>query len=435
MGAPQVQADHQKKARRRGEQSFDLWGSEAPKPLDLGNTGTVVEGENIPNFPQKKTDAGAAEELDNPEKSAVATVRVTRYTQNRPEDGSKKVKSAYKVSKTMHDIQTKNPIGYVNVVAGNARPSRKPQTIGKHEGTAAAVQLPPSGWSVNPGKKAMEEAVDEVVAKEVEVMREEEDEKRRKAPMTAFLSNHFTAEELKKMSLLEKQREFIRITRGEAGMTADGEAMVGDTAGEDGGSAPATGPNKKKHIAGDILTKAERNKQKRVLSQFDVEKAAKLEKEKQKAIGNASQVAKELEQEEKDKAARLEYLKALKSSDTLGKQNIKIGRTRFQEGPQLLPQVASSSLRQAHVAEAGNGTGVGSALLERVKSMQRRHMVELPPSFQADTVFRAKKKAKRVTRAVSSRQRGLEKVQKTWEREENATKERKNKQALKMLQK
>ena len=75
----------------------------------------------------------------------------------------------------------------------------------------------------------------------------------------------------------------------------------------------------------------------------------------------------------------------------------KIGRNRFEETT-VLPEKAESSLRSAQVA---------SAITDRIQSIHRRGMGELPATMDRAALIRQKKKKNRNQKANKFTQRNL----------------------------
>ena len=143
----------------------------------------------------------------------------------------------------------------------------------------------------------------------------------------------------------------------------------------------------------------------------------------EKGIGSVPNLLREMQKADKMRASEKAYKDELKKRSESNPETArpkKIGRRVFAEGEKVVPKKASSSLRTAQIGsgtvvkrnakkklQPACGSGVGSALMDRVHSLQRRNMVELPPTASADAVFRAKKRGKRQGRAMGFKQTRL----------------------------
>ncbi|PHJ20588.1 nop53 (60s ribosomal biogenesis) protein, partial [Cystoisospora suis] len=106
------------------------------------------------------------------------------------------------------------------------------------------------------------------------------------------------------------------------------------------------------------------------------------------AIDNASRLIKDVEVDEEEKnllrKAKHERLEAKIQAAKEGLVKLKIGRNRFIEPPPLaqLPEDLGGSLRTMK-AVSGDGSAVASQML----SLQRRGLIELPPTGGASGVY------------------------------------------------
>ncbi|CAD7935828.1 unnamed protein product [Amoebophrya sp. A25] len=303
-------------------------------------------------------------------------------------------------------------------------PHSKPTTLQNNSNktcAAPAVVLPETGLSMNPGEEAFERQVDEVVADECAKMRSEEQEARKKKPMTSRLLDAYSQEEVSKMTEAERQKEYRRLIAEDLiaeNMDLDVEEMESD---EDATSPSAKNKsentkesttsstsssgiiNKKVIKAQERKTKAQKNKEGRLKERMKNLSAEKRQKLLDKSIGQLPNLMREMETDNMTKKQEKEYLAQLKEEEKkMEEKGIvlkpkKIGRNRFQE-TKLLPQKAASSLR---------GSQVESAISERMQSIHRRNLTELPPDADRSTLLRLRKKKNRDQRAVQHHQRQL----------------------------
>ena len=197
---------------------------------------------------------------------------------------------------------------FVNLESNTARmkPKRAPRTLFQKTSKAPAVVLPGSGLSVNPGEQHFENAVEDVVATEMVKFRAEEDARKKRAPMTAKLSDAFTHEELKNMDNVTKLREFKKLMHAEHGVECD-EAGVPLLGGEDDDTTNRGGSKKN-----DRLTQAQRNKRDRVKKESKEMSAQRLAKKLEKSIGQVPNLIREMQKEAVAKQEEKSYIDAKK---------------------------------------------------------------------------------------------------------------------------
>jgi len=245
---------------------------------------------------------------------------------------------------------------------------------------------------------------------------------RRMAPVTTKLLNAYTREELIAMPEAEKIKAYQRLVKAEGGKVDDDEFAFINSMGvgmeddeiseeEDSSDDEKVGADNKKKLApGERLTQADRNKKLRLRMEAEEAAEAKRLKEMNKAVGQVGTLIKDLKKEEaekkkqRDEEAKLK-LDTLENFEKKGivKKGTKIGRNRFEENgtnflEDTLPDKAEGGLRQTKVA---------SALMDRMKSVYRRNMCELPPQLTSETVVRMKKRARKESRNHKTKERSL----------------------------
>ncbi len=308
-----------------------------------------------------------------------------------------------KLDPEMHKIEYRNKCSFINLQAGQVqKPKNLPKMLGKTSSLAPAVVVPfKSGVSINPGQQAYDEIVDEIVAKEVSKMDAETEGLRKRKPMTAKLKDHYTDEELKAMDEATKIREYKRLMLKKEGEESGAEESDGEAGCN---SDKKLDMQRKKMKPNERKTKAQRNKEKRHAESLKQMSSAKRQKLLEKSIGQIPNLVREIEKENKAKGQEKEYNNSLKQEAIeLEKKGIivnpkKVGRNKFTEEVLDVPQKATSSLRTAQV---------GSAVKDRLQSLHRRNMGELPPEFNRSTLLRVRKKGKRKTRNHKLSERSL----------------------------
>ena len=129
-----------------------------------------------------------------------------------------------------------------------------------------------------------------------------------------------------------------------------------------------------------------------------------------KTIGQVPTLIRELKKDDAAAAAERQRIKDVKEKTLeetekkgIVKRGLKIGRHRFEEHglnfvEDTLPERAEGGLRDTKVA---------SALMDRVKSIYRRNMCELPPQLNGETLTRVRKRGRRKERSNKNKERSL----------------------------
>lgn len=138
----------------------------------------------------------------------------------------------------MGEKRRKNDFGF-KVVPTNwtMKPQNVPKTLYNKTSQAPAVVLPGMGLSMNPGKAAYENTLNEAFADELETKEAEDASLKKLAPVTTKLLCAFTKEELMSMSEGEKIAEYKRLMHEESLLGTVGRGVVKGHHGTERGTA------------------------------------------------------------------------------------------------------------------------------------------------------------------------------------------------------
>uniref|UniRef100_A0A0G4G6S3 Ribosome biogenesis protein NOP53 n=1 Tax=Chromera velia CCMP2878 TaxID=1169474 RepID=A0A0G4G6S3_9ALVE len=289
-----------------------------------------------------------------------------------------------------------------------------------------AVVLPQAGQAFNPSDESLYDALFAAYAVELEKERDTQRVEEGSKPMTNFLLDYFTQDDLASWDEVTKQRAFRAVSRGAEPevvhrvISEGGEGLVHlantgrlpDSMIEDGeGEEEKEGGGKGKGVIKakpkEKKTTQQRNKEARRKILEEELRERRAEKAFNKAINTLPEILKEFARDQASKAAQEAYdhtVQVAKRRDEekgdLGAHPTRIGRSAFKEAPLQVPlpgdlEESQGSLRRLRLGDAVGASGGSAAVMERTASIHRRALIEPPSQKQKKKVGAAERLKRR----------------------------------------
>eukprot|EP01071_Lankesteria_metandrocarpae_P004222 Lankesteria_metandrocarpae@DN3439_c0_g1_i1.p1 len=315
---------------------------------------------------------------------------------------------------------------------------------------APGVKLPHPGQSVNPEMHSHLALLESEAARVIEQNREIAAVSAKDAPVTAQLAEMIPEEELSKMTFGEKRQAlnnlFVLSKPHTHAVDVNDDCNTNNNADDEliddgvGGSItlPKTStkqPRKK--------SKGKRNKEARHAARVQMTNAKRTERLFVHSIQNAGSILKELRKRDLNVIKRTQYMRAyrarLKEEEAKGDVSFKTGRNPFGEGPEGVPLTADIAMSSGSLRATRIPVGA-STLMDRVKSAERRGLVELPAmgdelAHQRTRQMMLRRKALKSRKYINTMMRGAEKKTRKRVLQSNAGLKMVNKSRRKQLRK